>query len=40
MLAFVPVWFLIMAMVWEKIKLDKKAQQDYEQWRNEFWNKH
>ena len=40
MLAFVPIWFLIMAMIWEKIRLDKKAQSDYEQWKNKFWNKH
>ena len=40
MLAFVPVWFLIIAMILENIKLDKKSQEEYEQWRNKFWNKH
>ena len=40
MLAYLPLYFLIWAMVWEKIRLDKKAQQDYEKWQDEFWNKH
>jgi len=34
MLAFVPVWILIMAMIWEKIKLDKKSAKEYECWRD------
>jgi hypothetical protein len=33
MLAFVPVWILIMAMIWEKIKLDKKHEKEFEQFR-------
>ena len=37
MLAFVPVWILIMAMIWEKIKLDKKSAKEYECWRDAMY---
>lgn len=33
MLAFVPLWILIMAMIWEQIKLDKKHMKEFEEWR-------
>lgn len=36
MLAFAPVWILIMAMIWEKIKLDKKSMKDFEEWSKNF----
>jgi hypothetical protein len=37
MLAYVPLWILIMAMVLEKIKLDKKSAKEYEFWRDAIY---
>jgi uncharacterized protein YukE len=36
MIPYVPavmLWILIMAFMWEKIKLDKKHEKEFEQWR-------
>ena len=37
MLAYVPVWILIMVMVFEKIKLDKKSTKEYECWKDAMY---
>jgi accessory colonization factor AcfC len=33
MIAYVPLWILMMAMIWEEIKLNKKNEKEFEQFR-------